>query len=439
MRISDKARAWGARQLLRRAGLKREDTAACIVVPGSAETVILLPGGRARLVFPVEREPDLTKATRVPFLGGSLGGDAVVPFVSTAAGPLFRIDGDTARAAADLPLATLLTLGRWEELDTSSLDAHARFPSEASLAARKGFLERPIVDEWGVDIQETIARLIPPLPHERRVLRAMVSHDVDTVGIPVGKRAPFDLAFGYHKLVDACREVFAMFGMTDPTFIRWTIAVAQVAREAGLQTAVYWMAAKRSARDAGYDVFDLRVKRAMVRLCELDVEQGFHASYETFRQPELLAKELSLLRKATTAEIRGGRQHFLRWAPVTWHHWEACGLQYDSSLGFADQIGFRAGTCWPYRPWLLEEDREANVVEIPLIVMDGTLTKYMQLEADAALSRVGALVARAREVGGVFTLLWHNTSLGDRLHGPLYRPILALLRGALPFTIGDSD
>lgn len=120
----------------------------------------------------------------------------------------------------------------------------------------------------------------------------------------------------------------------------------------------------------------------------------------------------------------GGRQHLLRWWPGTWADWEACGLAYDSTVGFSDLPGFRAGTCHPYRPWLIEENREADLLEIPLVLMEGTLFDYMRLPLNECLEAFDRLLRRCEAVGGVFTLLWHNSTSVDRRLAPLLPRLL---------------
>lgn len=110
-----------------------------------------------------------------------------------------------------------------------------------------------------------------------------------------------------------------------------------------------------------------------------------------------------------------------------------CGLAYDSTVGFADRVGFRAGTCLPYHPWLLQLDREAQLTEIPLIVMEKTLIRYMGLTPQESLEEVRSCVARCRTVGGVFTLLWHNTTLDKSEYRSLYMKMLSQLSGAEGF------
>lgn len=41
--------------------------------------------------------------------------------------------------------------------------------------------------------------------------------------------------------------------------------------------------------------------------------------------------------------------HYLRWGhPTTLQAWNDAGMDYDSTLGYADSPGFRCGTCFEY-------------------------------------------------------------------------------------------
>jgi hypothetical protein len=51
----------------------------------------------------------------------------------------------------------------------------------------------------------------------------------------------------------------------------------------------------------------------------------------------------------------------------------AAGFKYDSTLGFNDNVGFRFGTCYPWRLYDLKREEDLPVIEIPLIVQDGAM------------------------------------------------------------------
>jgi hypothetical protein len=206
--------------------------------------------------------------------------------------------------------------------------------------------------------------------------------------------------------------------------------LAGISKERGLHSAFFWKCSPRTRHDSGYPLNDPRIQRVIAELRAGDFELGVHPGYYTFHDRENLSREIAGLKSALHEDFPGGRQHYLRWTPRTWLDWESCGLSYDSSVGFADHIGFRAGTSLPFRPWCWAENRELNLIEVPLILMDCTPVKYMRLKLQEGLERVRALAKRVEETGGLFTLLWHNTPLMDPAYDGWYEGILSILDGA---------
>src|SRR5438477_259215 len=84
-------------------------------------------------------------------------------------------------------------------------------------------------------------------------------------------------------------------------------------------------------------------------------------------------------------------------------------FRYDTTLGFPDAVGFRAGIARPFRPWDFATDAPADILEIPLAAMDATLAeeRYLGLSAKRAEPRLTALLDWAASNGGAFAILWH--------------------------------
>jgi hypothetical protein len=101
------------------------------------------------------------------------------------------------------------------------------------------------------------------------------------------------------------------------------------------------------------------------------------------------------------------------------------GLAVDTTCGFHDAQGFRAGLAWPYRLWDAQADTPCEVVEIPLIFMDAV--------GDVCDERTWAelygLLERAQAVGGSVAVLCHvDCFLGHAAATERYRGLLAWLR-----------
>jgi hypothetical protein len=85
----------------------------------------------------------------------------------------------------------------------------------------------------------------------------------------------------------------------------------------------------------------------------------------------------------------------------------------DYSMGFANEIGFRAGISTPFNFYDLDHESETTLRVHPFAAMDATLNLYMHLSPDEAIEKVKQLISVTKKVNGVFTSLWHNETLSD--------------------------
>jgi hypothetical protein len=387
--------------------------------PARLASLISLPPSRHRWMH----EPHADRLDAIP--------DFAVHFEDRArsAAPLFTETGhDEIRCCADIVTATLWHLTRIEEVEPVDRDEHGRFPAKASVAYRSGCLERPLVDEFGLALQQALRHLLPGWEPQPARLRVKLSHDMDLIGFPRRLRAT--LAHLYPRWMPAAfaQDLFSAAGIGMPARLSSVLRVAEISSERELGSAFYWTAAGvATPNDAGYDIFQPQIRAVVERLAERGCEIGLHPAYESFDSQPALDHEVTRLRRLVGTQPIGGRQHYLRWHPRSWRYWERAGLSYDSTLGFADAIGFRAGTAVPYHPWLLDEDRESTLLEIPLVVMDRTPVTYMRLDRDEIEERIAALIRRCSSTGGVFTLLWHNHNVVEEPYASLYPRILDML------------
>jgi hypothetical protein len=408
-------------------------------------TVYVQPGTNCRIRFPLadpwfwdelsagQFHTSTATWMREPEQSLALLSDFKIPFSTDSrnqVGALFTSSGvDCIVCPMDLPASTVLTLARFEETLRSAHDEHDRFSAYSSIAWRDGFLHRPIVDEYGLALAQALMHLLPGWTPVQRRLCVKLGHDVDQIGIPFSLRTTLGHTLRRNRPLATLRDFLAPATDIETAYEKLLRIIAGLSRERGLDSAVYWKASAPGPHDSGYDLHHKRIKALIADFRALGVELGIHPGYQTFESEEALRMEVSTLRNLFGERRLGGRQDFLRWNPRMWVLWDSLGLAYDASVGFADHIGFRAGTSIPYRPWLISERREADLLEIPILGMDTTLQAYMQLKPEQALSKLRDCVARCRLVGGVFSLVWHNTTLMDRGYARVYRELLDELAG----------
>jgi len=445
----DASRVYSIRELARRAGVSDEFFRSWELRTEDSWTIVRVGQGAVKkLRFPVAvvdtrdgvpllenriarakwaYEPESRLRDSVP--------EFIVPFVAQEARetpPIFRVFDDRIDFCYDILSAALWTLGRVEEILSPERDSHGRFPASASIAVRHDFLLRPVVDEYGLALEQALRCLIPAWQPEPRKFRVKLSHDIDLVGLPFSLRTTAAHVLTRRDLSAAFVDLVSTFTDRNTAYLAAVEKLARMSSDRHIDSAFYWMACA-PCMDGGYDLQNPKIRRVISGLLASGTECGIHPGYDTFGRPDRLQAEIDALSPLFGHPPSGGRQHFLRWRPETWLHWEACGLRYDSTVGFADRLGFRAGTSIPYRPWIFNQNREANLLEIPLIVMDGTLWHYMGLSTDESLVLVKGCIERVRQVGGVFTLLWHNTSLFQPGFRDLYPLLLEMFSGAGTF------
>lgn len=122
----------------------------------------------------------------------------------------------------------------------------------------------------------------------------------------------------------------------------------------------------------------------------------------------------------------GVRMHWLFWDADSPSVLEEAGFVYDSTVGYNDAVGFRAGTAQPFVP-----PGCTTLLEIPLTVQDTALfyPARMNLREGPAWEVVEAVVEEVGVHGGVFVLNWHQRSLGpERCWDRFYARLVAHLR-----------
>lgn len=318
----------------------------------------------------------------------------------------------------------------YEEAVLPSRDRHERFPGNASLAAMEGFLDRPIVDDYVDLLWAAMSYLWPALARRPSTFRLLLTHDVDEPWAARRPRALLGDLILRHDPSLAARRLWAILNarvgrVADP-FNTFDLLMG-ISERYGLESTFYFLAGNREDDfDFRYRLSDRRFAGLLRRIHERGHQLGLHASYLSHRSAARIHTEFDALRTECHAvgvdqSVWGVRQHYLRFEnPQTWRHQDSAGFDHDSTIGFVDQIGFRAGTCREYPVFDLLERQMLRLRERPLLVMDGALLEYVAHSLDDAASRTRAIVDACRTRRGDAVLLFHNHTLARTHYRRLY-------------------
>jgi hypothetical protein len=338
---------------------------------------------------------------------------------------------ETVVIRADLVASAYFLLTRYEEFVKRNVrDEHGRFPGKKSLPYLAGFMDRPVVEEYGVLLCKLLVnskiKLSKP---DHSISRVYLTHDVDSpfycrswrnvFRVTRETKNPFYAI--YQKFKPLIFDNYYKF----PFLLQQEERIANAYGEEKCKILLFLKAGGRAKQDR--PVYDLQGKD-MRKLIQTGEEHkvifGLHSSYHAGNSLEMLKNEKSRLEKSLGISIVDNRNHFLASRePEDMELLEKSGITDDFTMGYADIAGFRLGTSKPVRFINPATRRLTSLILHPLIIMDSTLSekKYMDLTCEEAQEYCKKLINNIKQVNGELTLLWHNTSFFIRNDSYLHK------------------
>jgi hypothetical protein len=372
-------------------------------------------------VFPQGIKPVINE--KIPVLAWGQGfEDSKRPFAEV------RADG-TIVFFVDIFASTLFMLTRWEEKTNLVRDEHGRFPGWASLAYRQGFLDRPIVDEYALIFGEWLKLVLQNWHPKKGQFSIMLSHDIDhiysfssyfdllkRIGGDIIHRHSLKLASG--SLILGIRE--RINPIQESKEYNAVSFLAEQSNKRGIQSTFFFLASGHHRYDSGYQINSVLMRQCIRQLQNNGFRVGLHPSYISFGNGQRLKRERTLFQKVLGLREFGCRQHYLRFEiPTTWEVLDKQGFLFDSSMTYSNYAGFRCGTCYPFHPFDINEDRWLSIIEEPLIVMESAVFNNIT-DLHEAEEKVMQMATRCSNVGGTFSLLWHNRTI---VNHPEWTPV----------------
>ena len=331
------------------------------------------------------------------------------------------------------------------EIIKPSKDFHKRSVAKNSLPRSQGFLERPIIDEYIEILWFSIKYLWPNIKRKKINPKISITCDLDN---PFYYKSFFDIL----TLKRFSKDFFKNYSPSqffgnimknylfnrghlsfDPFYKAIEFIMDQNER-LNQKVIFYFIPFKTNSNyDLPLALDDSKMRLLIKKIYSRGHIIGVHPGYETFNNLKSFNKSIELFKKITSEEGVSyheiySRQHYLRWDYYTTPQLiDSSRLSYDSSLYYAESIGFRNGTCHDFLLFDIKNRRELTLVEKPLIVMEDTLFSplYLNLDYDEnALASILKLKNICFKYSGTFTLLWHNSSLISKKQKHFYSKMI---------------
>ena len=342
--------------------------------------------------------------------------------------PGFVNNSESRHLNLDVFGSAFFLLSRYEELVSAPRDEHDRFPVEASLAYREGFLERPILDEYIEILWACMKMIWPDIIRKQHRSQVYVSCDVDVpfdptinnvtsllrvcLGDLVKRKSPIEALKRFNRF---CFNRLGIYKFDPMYTFDWYMDVCE---KYNLQAAFYFIPDSSEPNNGCYQINEPRILNLMKNINHRGHEIGVHGSYYTYQNLTKLKEQIRKLREVvaninSSIDIIGNRQHYLRWDSLkTPEYLDLANIKYDTTGSFAEAAGFKYGTSKEFTMWGWSSNAPLSIKQRPLIVMECSIIadKYSGLGyTDEAMRKMLLLKKRALMFGGNFTILWHNS------------------------------
>jgi peptidoglycan/xylan/chitin deacetylase (PgdA/CDA1 family) len=178
-----------------------------------------------------------------------------------------------------------------------------------------------------------------------------------------------------------------------------------------------------SRRAARYDVMD--IPETIKKLVSSGFEVGLHG-IDAWHDVAVARVEKARIASVSGKTDIGIRVHWLCFNQNTHTVLDEAGFTYDSTFGYNNAAGYRAGTSQAFKPLSVN-----TLYELPLNIQDTALfnPKHMALSKKTAWKLCKEIINNTSKYGGILTILWHDRSLSpERLYEDFYIKLLKYLK-----------
>ncbi|WP_299525767.1 polysaccharide deacetylase family protein, partial [uncultured Lutibacter sp.] len=331
--------------------------------------------------------------------------------------PYFFKTSETRYFNYDILASTFFVVSRYEEYLPTDLDVHKRFKAENSIAFKNNFLEIPIVNLWALELKKEILKNELNFYFPKLKYNFINSIDIDIAYAYKGKgkvrligsslKAVF--TFNFKELKN--RINFFTKRNKDPydsyNFIH------RLQKQYKTKNIYFFQLGDYGKFDKNLSHKSKELKKLIKTLVKKNTI-GIHPSYASNYNKDKISIEIERLQKISNKKISNSRQHYLILKfPHTYEQLINCNIEHDYTMGYATQIGFRAGICTTYPFFNIIKNEERKLLITPFQIMDGSLNQYLNLSPIKAIEKITKLVDITKKNNGTFVSIWHNSTLSE--------------------------
>jgi hypothetical protein len=320
---------------------------------------------------------------------------------------------DTSSLSFDIFSAAFFLLSRYEEYLPHVKDEYGRFTAKESIAFKYGFLQEPVIDIWAYKFKKALQEAFPDynFPNQNYSVQTVI--DVP-MAYYYNNKGLMRTIGGTLKDIIKPKKLYTrymvLFGLKrDPynTF-KWIINKQKQAKH---KFYVFFLLGDYSTYDKNINANRkpfISLIKSIADYCKV----GLKVSYFALDNLVILKKEKLRIESIINTHLDISRNSFSKLnLPNSYRNLLELEVQEDFSMGYINEIGFRAGTCTPFLFYDLDYEVQTPLKVNTFHMMDFAMLKKLSfLDKKEALIK---LIKSIQKVNGTFVPIFHNYSFVD--------------------------
>lgn len=327
--------------------------------------------------------------------------------------PCFFPTTESCTLSYDIFAASFYLLSRYEEYLPHVKDEHGRYPADESLAFQYDFLEIPVVDIWVKRLKVALQRRFPELQFQNTTYNQTSIMDI-SVAFAYRKKGVIRTLGG--TIIDLLRlrlskvldRYLVLLGFRKDPFDFFS-RITLLHKQYHCNAVFFFLMADYSNYDKNISVINSAFKTLIKSVADYSIV-SLMASYRAFDDLVILKKERNRLLNTINRPVKRVRQRFNRLnIPDTYRLMADVGFNEDYTMGYTNEVGFRAGTCSPFYFYDISFEEQIPLLINSFCVQYTSLYKYKSVSK--AEEKIRELSQRVQEVDGDFNIVFSNEVL----------------------------
>lgn len=341
----------------------------------------------------------------------------------------FFFNGVKSAFPFDIFAASFYLLSRYEEYLPHVKDEYGRFTAKDSLAFKHNFLHQPVVDIWAQKFKEALQYQFPNFKFHTRTYNVKPIIDVPmayyfkqkglmrTIGGTLRDIFRFKIKQLYQRYL-----VLLHFKRDPYNTFKWLINMQKHTKSKFI---VFFLIGDFTTYDKNININ----KKKFVSLIKSVADYcrvGLKASYFALEDFDILKAEKSNMESIINTSLQVSRNSFSKLnLPSSYRNLIELEIKEDYTMGYINEIGFRAGTCTPFLFYDIDYEIQTPLMINTFHLMDFVLLKNLSLlDKKETLSKI---INEIKKVNGTFTPVFHNYTFSDEKRWKGFKELFTLI------------